>query len=423
MWEAMDTDTAIPRAHRHLKGYVATGLTRTTLEAIVADCIQQSASYRNNLRNYMELLEQLAVRRHAAEKALQSGVDGAERKQYEINVPALRLMFPDGNVQVFAELDAALSSPRPLRWVRVEFTEPAPTFSDGVLTVKVKRPIMGAVSFTSDPNCGLAYTGVRCYWTQDAPYCGRGTAIAPTPHLNRDDSHACVVEETRRIFQQYANANDWMGVCMLLREYLNTYDAHNGPYISLDEWAVQLVEAKVDLEVTSTDDNALASEILAGERTRRRCAECGDRIMGAEYTTIQGRDYHMDCAPETTDCDGCGDEIVLDDAYTFHGRDRYYCENCFNYHAATCDNCGEDRHEDDLAEVEGHGRLCDRCSHLCADCDEYFASADMTLIDGRWLCQGCIDDRADAEDDEDDDVDESYTAANSDDGGEGDPTP
>lgn len=96
-------------------------------------------------------------------------------------------------------------------------------------------------------------------------------------------------------------------------------------------------------------------------------------------------------------CAECGC-IIEDETKMTKVGDEFYCEDCIDREFTTCDHCGELRRNDDLTEVEGK-YVCEECLEhsgdyfMCEVCEEWhsFDNGYGEWHSGGYICQHCMD--------------------------------
>lgn len=90
-------------------------------------------------------------------------------------------------------------------------------------------------------------------------------------------------------------------------------------------------------------------------------------------------------------CENCGSSIDEGESYT--ANEETYCECCHDDLFFYCDDCDEDRHNDDYNEINSRA-VCDSCLSdnytVCDDCNEYTHDNDITRgPDDKHRCEDC----------------------------------
>jgi len=114
------------------------------------------------------------------------------------------------------------------------------------------------------------------------------------------------------------------------------------------------------------------------------CAICAECEHCGNHTGCLGKKHCDECADKYT-CSHCGD-FDPDCAVGADGDN--YCENCFEELFTTCDDCGELVWLDDSVFVDNEV-LCDSCAddYYCINCNEY--RKDGKLVDCDYYCSSC----------------------------------
>lgn len=122
------------------------------------------------------------------------------------------------------------------------------------------------------------------------------------------------------------------------------------------------------------------------------CAECGCRISDPEEVVwIGDRPYCRECVSW---CDRCEEYFVGQETRTADGH--YVCDNCLDEYYHMCYECGEYYRRHAVHYVDSvEGYVCDDCleEHYsnCDACGEPFRSEDLTVHNGHWLCDDCLE--------------------------------
>lgn len=124
-----------------------------------------------------------------------------------------------------------------------------------------------------------------------------------------------------------------------------------------------------------------------------------------KYLVIEsGGDYGSDSEYGTTDeeerqhCESCEESYDIEHSfYYIESCGVAWCEDCFNNHAYTCEDCGENFTGDDARYYENLNKcLCDSCAGNyphCDECNESSPDSDsMVTVNGdESICESCFD--------------------------------
>jgi hypothetical protein len=89
------------------------------------------------------------------------------------------------------------------------------------------------------------------------------------------------------------------------------------------------------------------------------CDRCERFFRIEETTSINGSTYCDYCANDIWECDCCHDTYDTDDA-SYEVEGEFWCEYCYNRHAFTCDNCGDNFNDNQCHDFDGDS-VCDDC--------------------------------------------------------------
>ena len=137
------------------------------------------------------------------------------------------------------------------------------------------------------------------------------------------------------------------------------------------------------------------------EERRRVCEDCGTELTGElyeDYQTHDGNYYCNDCYNcHFTTCNDCEEVIDLnnDNYYETHYGD-IICEDCRYDHYFECSDCNEIYPYEDELYIDGEDySVCPNCRDnysTCNDCDCIYHTDTMHEINGHYYCEDCYED-------------------------------
>ncbi len=94
-------------------------------------------------------------------------------------------------------------------------------------------------------------------------------------------------------------------------------------------------------------------------------------------------------------CENCGDNVHEDDARCTDD-DGVYCQSCYERYFSYCDECETDCNIDDIVSIDGGNRyICQGCAesnyYLCDDCNKWVSESEYSENLEKTLCSDCTD--------------------------------
>lgn len=134
----------------------------------------------------------------------------------------------------------------------------------------------------------------------------------------------------------------------------------------------------------------------------RVCRDCGEEIHGEYWTIYNNRQEEYICENCYDDhycsCDDCNVVMHVDDANWVNGGDYAVCESCYQDSYFTCEDCGSIYHNNDGRYIEDRDcYICDSCyDHgdygYCDDCNNCFTYDNLHQVGDDYYCDDCVDD-------------------------------
>jgi len=124
------------------------------------------------------------------------------------------------------------------------------------------------------------------------------------------------------------------------------------------------------------------------------CPVCGDYRSYDDYYTDPRSDISC-CDGRWVYCEHCETRMREGDCIITHGGDPI-CDDCYHEYYATCSDCGEIYHRDDMWYVDGEA-VCSDCVQSdtyseCWECREIHCTDIMIYADGKgYFCEYCAD--------------------------------
>lgn len=135
------------------------------------------------------------------------------------------------------------------------------------------------------------------------------------------------------------------------------------------------------------------------EEERKHCTCCGNELEEVYIYTHDGEPLCENCYQEHYfTCEDCGEVYHTDYLYWADGGNRAICEDCFDENYTTCHDCGEVVYNDNTYYVDDGGY------YVCGDCDNNYAGCYgcgnvyhydnlREDEDGDYFCESCYEER------------------------------
>lgn len=130
------------------------------------------------------------------------------------------------------------------------------------------------------------------------------------------------------------------------------------------------------------------------------CEACREYHDGEPYGYIRGEAFCEDAYESggVLYCEWCDEYEWADDCTTVHnshGWEITVCNDCRDNYYTECPECGEYYPNDSFRE-DAYGNIycpdCwDDCVSCCKHCEEYYPTDDLTLVDGNYYCDDCLE--------------------------------
>jgi hypothetical protein len=136
------------------------------------------------------------------------------------------------------------------------------------------------------------------------------------------------------------------------------------------------------------------------------CDNCEAEINSDDSYQVNDNIVCQDCYDSYGTCDYCGSMYLHDDMVALEdsrGDDISYCQNCFDDHGFTCNDCGDNRLDRYRIETYDGNNICQDCYEndyfTCDNCGEIFHN-DRYCDEG--YCENCYHDEDEEEEENSD---------------------